>query len=141
MYIQGILFHLGDIMFTLFHSLLILFNLFGWIKRKWRKWHMLSIFLTISSWLVLGIWFGIGYCPLTDWHYQLLRKIGYNDLPPSYISFIVYRLTGLKINELWTDWVTGISAGLAFMISLWLNFRIQSRIMRQNTYLSQKENK
>ncbi len=124
------LLQLGDIMFTLFHSSLILFNLFGWIKRKWRKWHLLSIFLTLSSWLVLGIWYGIGYCPLTDWHYQLLRNMGYNELSPSYISFIVNRLTGLKVNDLWIDWVTGISAGLAFVVSLCLNIRSHYRIMR-----------
>jgi hypothetical protein len=112
-----------DIFFTAFHSTLILFILFGWIWKKTRRLNLVCILLTGASWLGLGIFYGLGYCPLTDWHFNILRRLGYSDLPSSYISFLITRLTGMQINQSLVDGVTLWGLVLAMMISIFLNFR------------------
>ena len=112
-----------DIFFTVFHSTLILFILFGWIWKKTRRLNLACILLTGASWLGLGIFYGLGYCPLTDWHFNILRRLGYSDLPSSYISFLITRLTGMQINQSLVDGVTLWGLVLAMMISIFLNFR------------------
>jgi hypothetical protein len=113
---------LGDIFFTVFHTLLILFNLFAWIWRPLRRWHFASITLTLGSWVILGIWYGWGYCPLTDWHWDILRALGKTDLPKSYITFIINRITGLDPDPALVDTMTLILALLALTISIKINF-------------------
>ena len=112
-----------DIFFTTFHSALVLFNLFGWIWKKTRRLNLICLLLTGASWLLLGIFYGLGYCPLTDWHFNVLRKLGYSDLPNSYLSFLFTRLTGLSIDQGLVDAVTLWGLILALMISIFLNFR------------------
>jgi len=119
-----------DIFFTAFHSLLILFILFGWIWKKTRRLNLACILLTGASWVGLGIFYGWGYCPFTDWHFNILRKLGYADLPNSYISFIITRLTGMEINQHLVDTVTLWGLVLALVISIFLNFRNRFRPAR-----------
>jgi hypothetical protein len=113
---------LGDIFFTVFHTLLILFNLFAWIWKSLRRWHFATITLTLGSWVILGIWYGWGYCPLTDWHWDILRALGKTDLPKSYITFIINRITGLDPDPALVDTMTLILALLALTISIKINF-------------------
>ncbi len=112
-----------DIFFTVFHSLLVLFILFGWIWKKTRRLNLVCILLTAASWLLLGIFYGLGYCPLTDWHFNILQKLGYADLPNSYLSFLFTRLTGMQIKQNLVDTVTLWGLVLAMIISIFLNFR------------------
>ncbi len=112
-----------DIFFTAFHSLLVLFILFGWIWKKTRRLNLICILLTAASWLGLGIFYGLGYCPLTDWHFNILRRLGYSDLPNSYLSFLFTRLTGLQIDQNLVDAVTLWGLVIAMMMSIFLNFR------------------
>ena len=112
-----------DIFFTAFHSLLVLFILFGWIWKKTRRLNLICILLTAGSWLGLGIFYGLGYCPLTDWHFNILRRLGYTDLPNSYLSFLFTRLTRLQIDQNLVDAVTLWGLVIAMMISIFLNFR------------------
>jgi hypothetical protein len=112
-----------DVFFTIFHSFLVLFNLFGWIWKKTRRLNLICLLLTAGSWVVLGIFYGFGYCPLTDWHFNILRKLGYSDLPNSYLSFLFTRLTGVQLDQSLVDAVTTWGLVLALAISLYLNFR------------------
>ena len=112
-----------DVFFTIFHSCLVLFNLFGWIWKKTRRLNLICLLLTAGSWVVLGIFYGFGYCPLTDWHFNILRKLGYTDLPNSYLSFLFTRLTGVQLDQSLVDAVTTWGLVLALAISLYLNFR------------------
>ncbi len=112
-----------DLFFTIFHLCLVLFNLFGWIWKKTRCLNLICLLLTTGSWLILGIFYGWGYCPLTDWHFNILRKLGYTDLPDSYLSFLFTRLTGMQIDQSLVDAVTMWGLIIALMISLYLNFR------------------
>lgn len=83
-----------NIFFFIFHSCLIIFNLFGWLWQKTRLANFIVIGLTLSSWFLLGLWFGYGYCPFTDWHWQVREKLGFRESPPSYTAFLVREITG-----------------------------------------------
>ena len=112
-----------DIFFTVFHTSLVVFNLFGWIWKKTRCLNLILLLLVAASWLFLGIFYGLGYCPLTDWHFNILRKLGYTDLPDSYMSFLFTRLTRLHIDQSFVDAITLWGLIIALVISLYLNFR------------------
>lgn len=112
-----------DIFFTVFHTCLVLFNLFGWIWKKTRPYNLICLLLTGASWVILGIFYGFGYCPLTDWHFSILRKLGHTDLPNSYLSFLFTRLTGIQLEQSLVDAVTTWGLILALAISLYLNLR------------------
>ena len=108
--------------FIVFHTLLVLFNLFGWMYRKTRRLNFATIIITLMSWGILGIWYGFGYCLLTDWHYDILEQLGETKLPKSYISFFVQRYTGWLPDASLVDMLTGIGMVLALICSVWVNF-------------------
>ena len=113
-----------DIFFVVFHSSLILFNLFGWIWRKTRIYNLVTLSLTGCSWLFLGLIYGnLGYCPLTDWHFSILGKLGKSDLPDSYVKYLFDRITGLNINASLVDQVTLYAFLIALVFSVFLNFK------------------
>lgn len=108
-----------DIFFVVFHTSVIIFNLFGWIWRKSRKFNLILLVLTGSSWLFLGLIVGtLGYCPLTDLHFSVLNKLGISDLPSSYVKYLADRLTGLDISPSLVDNVTlyAFLAALGFSV-------------------------
>ncbi len=113
-----------DIFFVIFHTSLIFFNLFGWIWKKTRKYNLITLLLTGASWSFLGLIVGTpGYCPLTDWHFSVLNKLGVTDLPSSYVKYLVDRLTGLDFSPSLIDNFTIYSFLGALGLSIFLNFR------------------
>ena len=62
-----------DIFFIVFHTSLIFFNLFGWIWKYTRRANLVALLLTGGSWFILGLYYGIGYCPFTEWHWEVLH--------------------------------------------------------------------
>jgi hypothetical protein len=113
-----------DIFFLVFHTFLIIFNLFGWIWKRTRKLNLIVLSLTGGSWLFLGLIVGtLGYCPLTDWHFKVLEKLGKTDLPYSYTKYLADRLTGLDINATLVDNLTLYTYMAALVISIALNLR------------------
>jgi hypothetical protein len=112
---------LADYFFLVFHSLLILFNLMGWICPRLRKVHLVIICLTLASWTVLGFWYGWGYCPFTDWHWNILKQRGETDLPASYISYLLQRGLGLYLSDRLVDILTVGLTLIAFAASLYVN--------------------
>lgn len=117
-----IIYRLLDCLFMIFHTTLIFFNMFGWIWKKTRIWNLVTILLTAASWLFLGMVTGSpGYCPLTDWHFRVLEKLGKTDLPLSYIKYLADRITGLDFNASLIDKVTLWALIAALTVSLVLN--------------------
>lgn len=120
----SMLYRILDIFFVVFHTSLTLFNLFGWIWKKTRLANLITLGITGSSWLFLGLIVGmLGYCPLTDWHFAILYKLGKTDLPISYIKYLTDRLTGLDVNETLVDKATLYCFIAALAISLFLNIK------------------
>ncbi|WP_207420797.1 DUF2784 domain-containing protein [Desertivirga brevis] len=110
-----------DVFFTLLHLVIILFNLFGWLFPKLLKYHLLFALVTLGCWFVLGIWYGIGYCPITDWQWQIKEKLGERDLPASFIKYLLDRLLQKNIDNVLVDWLTGLGFGFAVIASIYLN--------------------
>jgi hypothetical protein len=111
-----------DIFFVVFHTSLVIFNLFGWIWKRTRIYNLITLSITGASWLFLGLIVGVlGYCPLTDWHFRILYKLGKTDLPDSYIKYLADRLTGLNFDASLIDKITLYSFLVALIISLFLN--------------------
>ena len=80
---------MADIIFIVFHTFLIFFNLFGWIFKTLRIAFLVVLLLTGASWFILRIFYGIGFCPLTEWHWNILHKLGQYNLPDSYITYLI----------------------------------------------------
>ena len=118
------IYHILDISFLIFHTFLIFFNLFGWIWKRTRILNLIVLSLTGASWLFLGLIVGtLGYCPLTDWHFQILEKLGKTDLPVSYVKYLADRLTGLSVSSVLVDNVTLWSFIAALVISVTVNIK------------------
>lgn len=114
---------IANTFFFIFHIALILFNLFGWIPKRLRKWNLVALSLTAFSWFVLGIFYGFGYCFLTDWHWQIRGKLGYSTDSNSYIHFLITELLGVSISENVVDIFTAVFFFAAFAMSVYLNAR------------------
>lgn len=110
-----------DKFFIIFHTVLALFNLFGWMWKKARRINLFSLILTLFSWIILGIWYGLGYCPLTEWHWRIRYRLGIYDMPESYIKFLLDTITGMDCNETAVDVGTAMAFSVAFVISMVLN--------------------
>lgn len=108
--------------FFVFHTSWVVFNCVGWIWRRTRPWHLATTALTAVSWFGLGIYYGWGYCPCTDWHWQVRGRMGFDD-PPSYIQLLISELTGLQISTAWADAMTVSVLCLVAALSVVLNLR------------------
>ena len=114
---------IADVCFFVFHITLILFNLFGWIPPRLRKWNLASLMLTAFSWFVLGIFYGVGYCVLTDWHWQVREELGYPTESTSYIHFLLTEVTGIYLSESTVNILTAVLFFAACAVSLTVNIR------------------
>ena len=50
------IYRLLDIFFVVFHTLLVGFNMLGWAWRRTRRFHLITITVTLLS------WFGLAWC-------------------------------------------------------------------------------
>jgi hypothetical protein len=100
--------------FFVFHTVWILFNCVGWAWKRTRRWHLATVSLTALSWFGLGIRYGWGYCPCTDWHWQIREGLGYLD-PPSYIQLLIGELTGIQLGP---DFANALALGTLIVVAL-----------------------
>ncbi len=112
-----------DALLVAFHTLLVGFNTLGWAWRKTRRLHLITISATLLSWFGLGVVYGWGYCPLTDWHWQVKRALGETHLPASCMKYYLDRMTGVAWSAAVVDaLVIGAALG-ALVVSVVLNVR------------------
>lgn len=121
-----------DKFFFVFHSTLMVLILFGWIWRKTRVINLIVVLLTALSWTILGIWYGFGFCPCTEWHWQVRMELGYYDMPSSYTKFLVDSLTGLDVNEKLVDVFAVVFLALALFASVLTNMRDWRKKQKKN---------
>ena len=69
----------------------------GWMWGKTRKANLATLMLTLFSWVILGIWYGWGYCFCTDWHWQVREALGNPIESYSYIHFLILEITGINV--------------------------------------------
>lgn len=120
-----------DKFFFVFHTTIIFFNLFGWIWKKTRKLNLILLLLTAFSWFILGIWYGFGFCPSTEWHWKVRIKLGLYDMPSSYIKFLIDSITGWNVNAKFVDIITLSLFLSALIISVVVNSK-DRRLKRIN---------
>ena len=94
----------------------------GWIWRRTRRLHLWVIGLTAGSWFILGIWYGWGYCVLTDWAWSIKSQLGETDLPNSFVQYMFDKI-GLSISVFTTDMITLTVFILCVILSLYRNIR------------------
>ena len=117
------LYRLLDLGLLAFHGLLVGFNLIGWVWRRTRRLHLFAISATLLSWFGLGVIYGWGYCPLTDWHWQVKRALGETGLPASWMKYYVDRITGVAWDTVLVYGLVIGSALAAMVLSVKLNVR------------------
>jgi len=113
----------ADVALFTFHTLIVLFNCTGWIWKKTRRWHLVTMGAVIFSWFFLGIWFGFGYCLCTDLHWRVRIALGEKVTEQTYVQYLVERLTGWRPNADLASNVTAAVFAVALGLSLWLNIR------------------
>jgi hypothetical protein len=116
-------YELLNIFFFVFHSFIVLFNTFGWIFRKARRWNLLCLMLTGASWFILGIWYGWGYCVCTHWHWMVREKLGLYDTSQNYIHLLILKTTGIDMPEKPLETGIMIIFGTSLTVSIILNIR------------------
>ncbi|HET8864431.1 MAG TPA: DUF2784 domain-containing protein [Gracilimonas sp.] len=112
-----------DYFFVVFHFSLIVFNLTGWIWKKTRRLHLYVISATIFSWVGLGVIYGLGYCPFTDWHWQVKRALGETGLPASYLKYYLDQVFGFSWNPFTVDILVAVLGVGALLLSIIMNYR------------------
>lgn len=88
--------------------------------------------LTATSWFVLGIWYGWGYCLCTDWHWKVREAMGYDDRSNSYIHFLLLKLTGKDFDARLVENATLVVFLVCILLSVYLNYYdYKNRMMRK----------
>jgi len=111
-----------DLFLAFLHFALISFNLFAWIFPKTRKAHLITIGATAFSWFGLGIFYGWGYCPITDWECDVKQKLGETNLPNSFIKYYADKITGKNIDAGLIDNFTLGFFLAAIILSIYVDF-------------------
>lgn len=110
-----------DKLFLFFHFTLVVFILLGWIWAS--RLHLVVASMVMASWFLLGLWYGLGYCPCTDWHWMVKRELGESNLPASYVKYYLDGITGVKWDARAVDWTVAAAGVGSFCLSLWVNRR------------------
>jgi hypothetical protein len=105
---------LMNVVFLVGHTLLIVFNLSGWAFHRTRKLHLLCLIATLFSWIVMGAWYGFGYCLCTDWHFQIRRAMGLQDNVSSYLQLISRLFFEVEL----TRWTSDVLAVIGLLFAL-----------------------
>jgi hypothetical protein len=85
------------------HVLLVVFNTVGWIWKRTRLLHLVTLGFTACSWFALGAVYGWGYCFCTDYHARVLRQLGSPDADLTFIQLMFHRLSGVAVGRVVAD--------------------------------------
>jgi hypothetical protein len=113
------------------HGALIVFVLTGWALRQARRIHLALTLVLFVSWFGLGLVYGVGYCPLTDWHWQVKRRLGERNLPLSFVEYHADRWTGIDWSPRVVDGVVLGAAIGSLGLSVWGNLRDRRRARQE----------
>jgi hypothetical protein len=116
-----LIYHLLNLAFHGLHISVIAFNLFGWALKETRFANLLLILLTLGSWYIFGRWLGVGYCPITDWHWRIRRRMGVTPIPDSYIKLVLDGISGKDLDHNKINALTLVATLVSGMTSLVMN--------------------
>jgi hypothetical protein len=112
--------------FFVFHTAWIAFNCLGWIWRRTRPWQLATVSLTAVSWFGLGFRYGWGYCPCTDWHWQVRARLGFDD-PSSYVQLLIREVTGVDVGPGAADALAVATLAAAAVLGVAMSIRDRRR--------------
>lgn len=118
-----------DVFFNVLHIILILINCFGWAFKKTLKLNLILLLLTISSWCILGYFFGLGFCVLTKIHFHILNEIETTIVPFSYLDYIIIQKFDLDISSKLISTISLVAIFISLMISMKKNFGRLSKLL------------
>jgi hypothetical protein len=109
---------LADHALNIFHLVIVLFLIFGWISIRSRRLHRFAVGVTAFLWIGIGALVGkLGYCPMTDWHWDVKRLRGEQDLPVSYIDYNLQKI-GINLPLALADQIVMVVFGLIVILTL-----------------------
>ena len=85
-------------------------------------WNFASLSLTAFSWFILGIFYGFGFCFLTEWHWRVREALGHTNESNSYIHFLLVKMFDISVSEKVVDIFTGVFFSSAVVASVYVNF-------------------
>jgi ABC-type antimicrobial peptide transport system permease subunit len=109
----------------------VIMNLFGWLWKTTRKICLVLQGLTFGSWFGLGLIYGIGFCPLTQWHWQVLSRLGELPAETSYFQYLLRRFFGWHVEASLVDITTLICFLIALSASVIVNLQDWLRHKKQ----------
>lgn len=109
-----------DHLLLLFHALLILFVLFGWVFTGTRQAHLALTIVILFFWSVVGYFKGFGYCPLTNFHSWIKLKLGENPID-EYMKYLVDTIFNSDVNAGKIKKITETSFFAVLIITLFVN--------------------
>lgn len=105
--------NLLNIFFHIMHLSIIFFFLFGWLFITTQEAHFVLAVFILASWYGLGIYFGFGYCLVTDLQWKIKKLLG--QAPPTefYVKYMIDKITGLDTNP---TIINGLTTSIYFAI-------------------------
>jgi len=109
----------ADWLLTVVHLVVIAAFMFLWIPKSTVRLHRWIVGLTAASWLVLGYFYGLGYCFLTDLQWHVKRALGVRRLPGSFVKYAADFVTGSDLPPKLVDAIAGLVFFLGCGAALW----------------------
>ncbi len=122
--------HLIDGLLTALHLAVILVNLTFWLIPRLRPVHFIVVNLTAFSWIVLGYFYGWGYCFLTDWHWKVKAYLGERPHQTSFIHYFLDQI-GFRYNPGLVDQATAVIFIVVWIIA-WIQWFLRRRRRRHH---------
>lgn len=123
----------ADVLLHVLHLLVIVLNVFGWVWQRTRRLHRWVLGITAFCWLVVGpLYGGIGYCPLTDWHWRVKAARGEVPLPASYIDYLL-QMVGIHASPFYIDVAVGAVFAVTCIMTLILWWRAKKKKIKSTT--------
>ena len=115
---------LADWFLNILHFAIVAMLCFGWMSKRTRKFHRILISVVTLCWLAIGPLFGkaVGWCPVTDWAWQVRRARGETDLEYGYINYLTEKV-GIYMSNQTTDIAVGIIFAFIWVMTLFLWWR------------------
>ena len=120
--LHRLLLKIADVALFWAHALVAGFCAFGWLIEGAEKLHFYLILTIGFSWYVLGLHYGIGYCVLTDWQWQVRKKLGCTPEHGSFVQLLLERASGMHLNVSQVKLFAYTIYWLSAVISIYINF-------------------
>ena len=69
------------------------------------------------------MFYGVGYCVLTDIHWAIRAKMGIANDPPSFVSLLIRDTVGITPSDGFVSILVITLTSIALVMSVWLNIR------------------